>query len=289
MNISLGKIFLLAFTIITWGYSWVLMKQALNYMEPFTFVALRNSVGAIFLLPIIFRNNSFNISNIKNLDYFIVGILQTTAMFALIIYGMKFVTAGKTSVVLYTMPIWTSLFLHFFLKEKLSSSKWLGVLFGFIGILFILGWDTISKQNMQIIFGEILILLAAISWAIANIWNKKRLSDHNPSIVNGYQLMIGSIFLILLSVSAEGIFDVRWTPYSIFIILFTGIIASAVNFSIWFHLINKLDINTTTFSSLLVPVFGLIFDWLILETNLDVGVIVGGIFILFGIYKISKI
>lgn len=289
MNISLGKFFLLVFTIITWGYSWVLMKQALNYMEPFTFVALRNSVGAIFLLPIIFRNNSFNLSNIKNLDYFIVGILQTTAMFALIIYGMKFVTAGKTSVVLYTMPIWTSLFLHFFLKERLSGSKWLGVILGIIGILFILGWDTISKQNIQIIFGEILILLASISWAVANIWNKKWLSNHNPSIVNGYQLLIGSIFLVLLSVSTEGTFEVRWTPYSIFIILFTGIIASAVNFSIWFHLINKLDMNTTTFSSLLVPVFGLIFDWLILGTNLDIGVVGGGIFILFGIYKISRV
>lgn len=264
------------------------MKQALEYMDPITFVALRNTLGALCLLPFIYKRNSFSFSEINNINYAIIGILQTFAMFTLIIYGMKFVTAGKTSVVLYTMPVWTSLFLHFFLKEKLNKRKWLGVLFGIIGILCILGWDTIAKQNMKIIFGEVLILLAAVSWAMANIWHRKKLSGHSSFVVNGYQLTIGSILLIILMLSTEGVFIVDWNYYSIFIILFTGIIAAAINFSIWFHLINKLDINVTTFSSLMVPVFGLLFDWMILGTRIDIGLMIGGVFILIGIYKISK-
>ena len=71
-------------------------------------------------------------------------------------------------------------------------------------------------------------------------------------------------------------------------VLFTGIVASAVNFSAWFYLINKIDINITTYSSLLVPVFGLFFDWLILDTKLDIGLIIGGFFIILGIIKISR-
>lgn len=282
------NILLLLFTIISWGYSWVLMKQALDYMEPFTFVALRNSLGALCLIPFIYKNKSFNLLNLTNFNYAVIGFLQTFAMFALIIYGMKFVTAGKTSVVLYTMPVWTTVFLHFFLKEKLSRKKWIGVLSGIIGILCILGWDTLAKQNMKILFGELLILLAAVSWAVANLWNRKKLSEESPLVVNGYQLAIGSLLLIILSTSTEGFFIVDWNYHSIFIVLFTGIIASAINFSIWFRLINKLDINVTTFSSLLVPVCGLLFDWAILGTKFDIGLIVGGVFILLGIYKISK-
>ena len=156
------NIFLLIFVIISWGYSWVLMKQSLQYMDPITYVALRNTLGALCLLPFIVKRNSFSYSELKNINYAIIGFLQTFAMFALIIYGMKFVTAGKTSVVLYTMPVWTSLFLHFFLKEKLSRRKWIGVLCGIIGILCILGWDTIAKQNVKIIFGEILIQILCL-------------------------------------------------------------------------------------------------------------------------------
>ena len=74
----------------------------------------------------------------KWFDYLAIGLFQTTGMFGFMLYGMKFVTAGKAAVLLYTMSLWTSLLAHFYLKEKLSAPRWLGVLSGFLGILFIL-------------------------------------------------------------------------------------------------------------------------------------------------------
>ncbi len=285
---NLLNILLLVFVIVSWGYSWVLMKQALDYMQPITFVALRITVGGLVILPLILRNKDFRPGNFLKKNYIVLGLLQTTAMFAFIIYGMKFVTAGKTAVVLYTMPLWTSFLLHFLLKEKLNKGQWIGILLGFLGVLSILGWDTLIHQNIYIVFGELLILLAAIAWSFANIWIRTKLKGENPTLLNGYQQLIGVIFLIILAISAEGFFKVEWTYYSLYTVLFTGIIASAVNFSAWFYLINKFDINVTTNSSLLVPVFGLLFDWYILGTRLDLGLIAGGIFIIIGIYIISK-
>ena len=285
---NLANILLLAFVIVTWGYSWVLMKQALEYMQPITFVALRIALGGLVILPFILRNKDFRPASFLNRNYIVLGLLQTTVMFGLIIYGMKFVTAGKTAVVLYTMPVWTSFMLHFLLKERLSRRQWVGVFFGSLGIIFILGWDTLVHQNVYIVFGEFLILMAALAWAYANIWIRTRLKDENPTLLNGYQQLIGVFFLIILAISTEGFFEVKWTYYSIYTVLFTGIVASAVNFSAWFYLINKIDINITTYSSLLVPVFGLLFDWYILDTKIDLGLIAGGVFIIFGIFKISR-
>lgn len=285
---NLVNILLLAFVILTWGYSWVLMKQSLDYMQPITFVALRIALGGLVILPFILRNKDFKPSNFLKKNYIILGLLQTVAMFVFIIYGMKFVSAGKTAVVLYTMPIWTSFMLHFILRERLSRGQWLGVFFGFMGILSILGWDTLVHQNIYIVFGEFLILLAAFAWSFSNIWIRTRHKGESPTLLNGYQQLIGLVFLIILAITTEGMFEVNWTYYSIYIVLFTGIIASAINFSAWFYLINKIDINITTYSSLLVPVVGLLFDWYILETNFDYGLIAGGIFIILGIYKISK-
>jgi len=285
---NLVNILLLAFVIVTWGYSWVLMKQALEYMQPITFVALRIALGGLVILPFILRNKDFRPASFLNRNYIVLGLLQTTAMFGLIIYGMKFVTAGKTAVVLYTMPVWTSFMLHFLLKERLSRRQWAGVFFGFLGIIFILGWDTLVHQNVYIVFGEFLILMAALAWAYSNIWIRTRLKDENPALLNGYQQLIGVFFLIMLAISTEGLFEVKWTYYSVYTILFTGIVASAFNFSVWFYLINKIDINITTYSSLLVPVFGLLFDWYILGTKIDLGLIAGGFLIIFGIFKISR-
>lgn len=288
MNPVILNLLLILFVITTWGYSWVLMKEALRYMEPLTFVGLRCLIGALSLFPVAYWMNSSRSEPYRYRDYLLIGIFQTTAMFALVIYGMKYVTAGKSAVFLYTMPVWTSFLVHFFLGERLTPGKWLGLVLGFTGIIFIMGWDTLAVQDADIIFGEVLIILAAISWAIANIIMKQRVHGEKPYTVTAFQLLFGSLILIAMAAGTEDITGVTLTPYSLYILVFTGVIASALNFSIWFYLIKSIDINITTFSSMLVPVFGLVFDWLLLGTKLDAGVIVGGMFILSGIYNISK-
>ncbi|MDA2918539.1 DMT family transporter [Desulfobacterota bacterium AH_259_B03_O07] len=288
MKISGIDLALLTFAIITWGYSWVLMKLGLQYAEPLTFATWRCAIGGLAMIPILYMKAASLLKGRKWFDYIMVGLFQTTAMFGFMLYGMKFVTAGKSAVLLYTMSIWTSLLVHFYLKERLNVSQWLGVLSGCVGILFMLGWDTLINQNKEIIFGEVLILIGAISWALANIWVKKNMNSEDVYVVSGLQLLIGAAGLGLLTIPTEGILNFEWTPHSIYILLFTAIISSAIDFTIWFYLLKKININTATFSSMLVPVFGLIFDWMVLGTKLDPGIVVGGLLILSGIYQVSR-
>jgi len=288
MNRTLLLIILLVFTITTWGYSWVLMKMGLGYGEPFTFAAWRCGIGGVAMI-IFVRAKSIEWPKLEKLpDYFMIAMFQTTLMFGLMLYGMKYVTAGKTSVLLYTMPIWTMFLVHFYLKERLNTAKWIGMAIGTIGIICILGWDTLVHQDSEILIGELLVIGGAISWAISNIWVKKRMGGENIYMVSTIQLSIGAIGLALLAIPTEGILNIEWNAHSIYILLFTGLIASAVDFTIWFYLLKNLDIKITTFSSMLVPVFGLLFDWAILGNRLDEGVVVGGGLILIGIYQVSK-
>ncbi len=282
------NIILLVFVILTWGYSWVLMKIGLKYAEPFTFATWRCAIGGLAIIPFLYMKG-IAFPRIEKLpDFVFVGLFQTTIMFGSMLYGMKFVTAGKTAVLLYTMPIWTILLVHFYLKQELNRSHWRGIASGCLGILFILGWDTLVHQSLSILFGESLIIIGAISWAISNIWVKRRMVAENTYMLSGIQLIIGSLGLALLAIPTEGVFNVTWTAEFIYAILFTAIIASTLDFTIWFYLLKNMDINTATFSSMLVPVFGLLFDWLILGTKLDIGIVMGGMLILLGIYQVSK-
>lgn len=288
MNSAVIQVLLLIFVILTWGYSWVLMKIGLGYAKPLTFAAWRCAIGAVSLI-VYLKMRGIDWPRIRKWpDYVMIGLFQTTFMFGFMLFGMERVTAGKTSVLLYTMPVWTILLVNFYLKEKISTSAWVGVFLGSAGILSILGWDVITNQSLHILTGELLIIIGAVSWAVSNIWVKKRMTGEDVYVVSTLQLTFGTLGLLVLALPTQGILDVNWTAYSIYIFLFTGIIASAVDFTIWFHLIGKLDINITTFSSLLVPVCGLLFDWLLLGNRPDWGVIVGGVLILAGIYKVSR-
>lgn len=258
-------------------------------MGPFTFVTWRCALAGLAMIPVLYVMKAQWPRRERWLDYGAVGLFLTTGLFGLLIYGMQFVSAGKTAVLLYTMPMWTSLAAHFYLKETLSANRWIGIACGALGIGCILGWDIVTIRDSRIIFGEAMVVMAALSWTVANMWMKKRLSDDNPFTVNGVQSIIGAIGLAAIAFAHDGgVTDIHWTPLAMFSIVFTAIIASTVNFTIWFYLLKRMDTHTVAHAVMLVPVFGLTFDWLILDSSIDLGLIAGGALILLGIYIVSN-
>src|SRR5690625_5274332 len=126
---------------LIWGYAWVLMKEALQHMGPFTFSAFRFGTGAITLFIFLFfmRLRKPPISQLTLMV--IVGLLQTTIVFLFVMYGMQFVDAGKSSFPLYSMPIWSSFLAARILKENITKAKIAGLGLGVLGLVTILGWD----------------------------------------------------------------------------------------------------------------------------------------------------
>lgn len=268
---------------IIWGYAWVFMKASLGFMGPFTFSAFRFGTGAVTLLLVVWLWKAGKPPRNMWKHLIIVGILQTSIVFLLVMYGMQFVDAGKSSVLLYSMPLWSSIFAVKILGEKISTGKVIGLGIGMLGLLTILGWDIFMVQDPEVIFGEILIVVAAISWAVSNVYYRIKLQDMNKIQVTAYQMLFGTIGIIIASLFAEWGDPVQLTGESIFYILFTGVLASALCFSVWFLLLSTIDMVTATLSTLLVPVFGLFFGWWILEETLTTGIIVGSVLILVGI------
>ncbi|QZT35296.1 DMT family transporter [Caldalkalibacillus thermarum TA2.A1] len=268
---------------IIWGYAWVWMKIGLDYMGPLTFSALRFSVGALTLLLLLWGLRRLTFQNLYWKPLLILGLLQTTLVYALIMYGMRFVEAGKSSIILYTMPIWSSLLASYFLNEKLGLRKVVGLSLGMTGLFLILGVDLWKQQTPSVIWGESLILLASLCWAVANIYYQLKFSGQDRIQVNAYQMMFGAAGMTVLAVLAEWNQPVVLSATSIFAVLFTGVPASALCFTIWFYLLTRIDTATATISTLLVPFFGVMFSWLFLGEPLTLVMVCGGCLIVLGI------
>jgi len=274
---------MIALIILIWGYAWVLMKEALDYMGPFTFSAFRFGTGTLtlFLILLLMKVGLPPRNQWKHL--IILGILQTSIVFLLVMYGLEFVDAGKSSVLLYSMPIWSSLLASLILKEKPTRPQVLGLGMGVIGLIAIVGIDLFTNQSAGMLFGELLIIIAAISWGGANVYYRIHFKDSNQLQVTAYQMLFGTIGIIIAAFFMEGGGPVQLTPTSIYYILFTGVLASALCFTLWFFLLSKIDMVTATMPTLLVPVLGLTFGSLLLDEQLTTGVIIGTILILLGI------
>ncbi|WP_231514767.1 DMT family transporter [Oceanobacillus salinisoli] len=284
-----GIVWILNFTItILWGYAWVLMKVALEYMGPFTFSTFRFSVGAITLLIVVWILKI----GIPPKQYwkhlFIIGMLQTAVVFLLVMFALKFVEAGKSSVLLYSMPMWGSILAAKFLGEKLTARKMTGLIIGMAGLFTILGWDLWIGQNIEIIIGEILIIIAAVSWAISNIYYRLHAQDLPQIQVSAFQMVFGAIGITLATCFMEWGEPVDLNVHSIYYILFTGVLASALCFTVWFMIMSLVDMVTATISTLLVPIFGLLFSSILLDEQLTMSIVIGSVFIIIGIVFVQK-
>ena len=273
---------------ILWGYAWVHMKASLDYMGPFTFTAFRFSVGALTLLVVVWILKLGLPPRGYWKHLILVGLLQTSAVFLLVMYGLRFVEAGKSSVLLYSMPMWSSLLAVKYLGEKLTYKQLVGLFIGMMGLLTVLGWDIWIGQSKEAIFGELLIIIAAVIWAIANIYYRLHLSLLPKIQASAYQMTFGTIGIIIAALLMEWGEPIHINATSIYYILFTGIIASALCFTVWYFILSQIDMATATIATLLVPIFGLLFSQLILHETMTIGVIVGTSLIIIGIIFAQK-
>lgn len=275
--------FLILIITIIWGFAWVYMKLVLQYMGPFTFSSFRFGIGSIVLLFLtaILKQGLPKRNQWKPL--IIIGILQTTIVFTFVMYALLFVEAGKSSVLLYSMPIWSSLLAAKFLGEKITLSKYVGLIIGLIGLLTIVGWDLWTAHNWYAIIGEILITLAAISWAGANVYYRVRLEEIPQIQMSAFQMAFGTVGIFIVALITEWEEPIIINAESVYYILFTGIFASAVAFTLWFFVLKLIDMVTATLSTMLVPVFGLILSYFIIGEKMTNSIIIGSTCIISGI------
>lgn len=282
-SITVVRLLTIVLTLI-WGAAWVFMKIGLEYMGPFTFSAFRFFAGAFTLFLLLIFLKRLSPKGISILRLIVLGILQTAAVYLLVTYGMVFVEAGKTSILLYTMPIWSTILASKFLHEKLTKTKLIAIALGTAGLLFIIGFDIRTISNRSIIFGELLVIIASVCWACANIYYQKYFRNADRLQVNAYQLLFGAAAVTLAAITMEWGAPIVWTGMSVLSVLFTGILASAISFSIWFFLLDAIDTATAAISVLLVPVFGLIFSAIFLGEVISLSTTIGSLLILAGVF-----
>ncbi|WP_051690859.1 DMT family transporter [Photorhabdus australis] len=275
--ISYKNVIYTLLVILIWSFGWILTKVGLEHMPPFTFAALRFVIAAVLMLLISSIKYKFNHFSRKEWCIVIlIGLTQTTLMFTFINIGMQNVSAGKASILIYSMPIWSAVFAYLFLQEPLKAKDILILCCGIIGVYFVF-LPGISIESD--ILGLFLLLLSAISWAVSNILVRKYFVKHNKFVLTTWQMLFGSVGLVALSFWFENPTGLSLNYIEWGILLYTSIFASVVAFTLWFSILPSLNVMSSTMPSLLIPFFVIMFDSIFLEQSVTVSVAMGLILI----------
>ncbi|MCL5735852.1 MAG: DMT family transporter [Actinobacteria bacterium] len=248
----------LALLALIWGYNWVVMKVGIGYSDPFMFAALRAFLGAVVLFPIIILLRR-PIRLPAPLFTIILGILQTTGFVGLIMWALKSGAAGRTSVLVYTMPFWLLLMAWPVLSERIRGAQWLAVGLAFLGLILILRpWHLAGTLS-----SSLLAIAGGFCWGASAVIVKLMQRRYTVEILSftAWQMLIGAIPLILV---AGFTFESgpQWTGSFIAALAFNVLPANALAWLLWLYALRTLPAGTAGLGTLAIPVVGVLSAWI---------------------------
>jgi drug/metabolite transporter (DMT)-like permease len=247
---------ILALVVMTmiWGYNWVVMKEALRFCDPFVFAAIRVFPAAVCLFGILlWTKKDWRPRQVK--WTVVLGLLSTTLGLGLPIWSLVSGSAGKTAILLYTMPFWVILMAWPILGERISGFEWLAVTLAFAGLALIVVVDAAGAT----LFSSILAVISGIAWAGSAIVARimRRSPDFDVVSVTTWQMIYGAGPLIVIAFLVPAS-PIQWTTVFIAALIYNVLITSVIAFLLWFYILERLPAGTATMGTLVTPVIAIV-------------------------------
>ena len=151
---------------LLWGIPYLLLKVSVRELSVPVIVSSRTFIGGCVLIPIALRQNTLNAALKKYHYVFLYAVLEMFLPWVLITTAEKRISSGLAGLLVATVPIWSSILASFNGDKTVWHSKRLGgMLIGFIGILLVVGIESIRSNQNPLAIG--MILLASLSYATA--------------------------------------------------------------------------------------------------------------------------
>ncbi len=267
-------------TTVLMGSSFSVGKIGLHDVSPLLLVGIRFTLAGLLMAVAVWRRPRPRTVR-QWVQVALVGLFQTTGVMGAIFVSLRTITAGESSILTFTNPLMVVVLATIFLGARYRLIQWVGVALGFLGIVVTLGF------HLDLRFGTILGLLGAVSWSVATVLIKRWGPTFDTWTLTAYQMLIGGILLLGLSTLLEHpTFIVTWTSAAV--VLWLAIMASIVQFTLWFWLLQHGDAAKTSAYLFLAPFFGVLSGWLMLGEPLTRAVAVGGLFIAAGIVLVNR-
>ena len=243
---------------LIWGYNWVVMKQVMQYVDPFDFTAIRTLLGAATLFVVLaLLRKPLKIAAVPQV--LLLGMLQTGAFTILIQWALVAGGAGKTAVLVYTMPFWTIPIAWWVLGERVRGLQWLAVAIAACGLVLILEPWALRGS----LFSNLLAIGAGLVWAASAVQAKRMRRDHQYDLLalTACQMLFGALAVCVVAVLHPSR-PIDPTPYFFGAVVFNAVFATGLAWLLWLFILNNLSAGMAGLSALGIPMIGVLAGWI---------------------------
>ena len=304
---NLGTHLLLLLVAIIWGSTWA-VGRFLSYgmdestganLGPATAAWLRYLVAVIAFVAWCWAYRNRNGPRMLPHDsrswrYTVwLGLLGTMAYQLLFMHGMKWTAAGDASLIIPINPVFTVLLAAPMLGQKVTKRMAFGLLLGIVGVGAVVGWSPNTDIPFEHrLLGDAMIVLAALAWATNSNLTKIALEEDGigttEELVIWYSI-VGWIMLtpwMLAEIWGSGIPSPNTVELGS--IAYLGLFSTVLTY-IWFARgIDRIGPTASASYVFLVPIFGVLSGWALLDESIGASMLVGFVLIVMGVREVQR-
>lgn len=265
---------------LIWGSNFPVSKSAIEHIGAWLFRFYCNVISVVILLivvlflfrkEIVFKDVLLCIP-LGVFNLFLVPLLNNIALF--------YSDAVKASVLIYTMPAFTSL-IYVVINRSINIKYVMTAFLGVTGILIFIAVDKIGT-------GELIILISAFFWATGTVLSEKIPVKSNLLLRVFYQNGISLLLIVLtmpfMSDDIQLPLSVISQPRVLLPVLYTGITGGVFVYILWFYMIEKCGAELTSCAILLSPVISVFISCFFLDESVTLSMLAGMLFIISGLF-----
>ncbi len=272
-----------------WGASFLFIRVGVGELGVAPLMALRVGIGALFLVIVLFARRPARATlatlRARAWPLLIVGILNSAGPFCLFAFAELTLSAGVTSVMNATTPLWGALVAFVWFRDRLSAMRCAGLVAGFAGVLILVRDQIVTPASSgaspaTVALAAVAALGAALLYGVAANYTKRHLAG-----VDALTVATGTMIGATLVMVPPAIY--AWPHTSISLITWgaaiaLGILCTGVAYILYFHLIAVAGAARAMTVTFVIPVFGILWGALFLHEQISAAMLAGCAVILVG-------
>lgn len=279
----------LLFVVAIWAGTFVATKIVLEQIPPVLSALYRYVIASLILLALNFRG----MEKIERSDYpqmVLLSLTGVTLYYLLQHYGINYTNATDASILISLSPVFIGLISWLLLKEPIRPVTVLGLATAFVGSLLVITDGNFSwGQAGPRFWGDVLILLTAVSWAFYSVYGKKLLGRYRTGTLITWTTVIGTLFLVPFSIPELLHTTIQCPNWFIWLnLLYLGGAASVYGYLAWYRALERLPAVTVGSYLYFRPLLTGIIAALVLGERVGAFVVAGGVLIIVGAYLSSR-
>ena len=260
---------------ITWGLGFTLAKIGMEQFSALLIMSIRFGIAGLVLVW--FTKPPWGHMR----EIFIVALIGSTIQYGLTYNGLKGIDASTAAILVQLEGPILALMGTILLKEKLGLTRAFGMGLAFAGVFIIAG-----EPRLEGHIDSVLLLVAGSAvWAVAQIMIS-RLKGLSGITILAWVAIMATPQMLLASFIIE---DGQWqaiTTASLFdwsIIFYLAFIMTVLGYSVWYHLLNSVDVSKVSPFLMLLPITSIIAGMILLDEQFTKAMAIGGVMIMIGV------